>query len=285
MKISKSNEKWRERRAREPPQPTTTTKNKMSRLTWEILSHLAAADASNPDWSPPLYAQRQDTSAINYEPENRRVKLFFMACPLYESQSPSSSRAVFSLERIKKEFMHVLQMYSNEKGKLTPSEIGMWLGMDEVDVRYVGNLLCEKNDAHAGSQVIQLNHVHGESFALKTSFFKQLAQKINIHCNRPTTLHPSMDDLGHKKNNTGTVTTQQLAQDMGVSVEDITRLLQNLLQDREQFSYIDLQSLEVISNEKTGCIIEVRNRQLWREYFERQIMSVLIGSTTPVSVS
>ena len=244
----------------------TSDDNMSSGLTWKILSHMA----SNKSEMPPFYCQRSGgTTEQNNE-------LFLMASPIYGDQ------AIYSLHSIKNEFMHVLRTYSD--GKMSAADIGIYLGMNEHDVKTVGESLCTQQD------VIMIQ----SGYALKSLMMKQLAHCINMHCSntkQPSDLHPTLESMvnnptTHCPLSSGGVTVQQLSTEVGLTMVDATYLLGELFDERSDCQLDS--NIVLVKEESTGQLLEVTNPRLLnfrRTYLERQVLSALVASTVPVSVS
>eukprot|EP00804_Cyclotella_cryptica_P017198 CCRYP_013134-RB/>CCRYP_013134-RB protein AED:0.18 eAED:0.18 QI:2038/1/1/1/0.4/0.16/6/178/911 len=276
-----------------------------------ILSHLAASD--DPNRLPPYYAQRRDdaTTSTDFEAaewsHNIESELFFTACPLYDSgigtSSPQSfapcSPSVFSLHQIQQEFIHVLRIHSiyTYGGRMSTADIGLWLGMDEPRVSFVGDSLCGKRrneHAEGMNNLVRVHDMitHGHSYALRSSVMNHLVQTIHRLCNGTSSdeFYPSLDTMAYQNPNisVGAVTSKQLSHEMGLTLEDVTMLLNDLLGDAERNKRADLESFIVLLDEKTGMPTGVTNAFVSdlksQPYLEQLVLNALYGVTTPVSL-
>lgn len=185
---------------------------------------------------------------------------FFSASPIY------AGPAVYSIDRIQKEFIHVLCAYSN--GKMTVAEVGTFLGLDEQHVKTVGDTLCETQD---------VMKVEG-GYALKRRMLEKLVESINLHCSDSYATFEAMSAGG------GTV--QQLSTELSLELQDVLKMLREIFDDKGSFN-ID-PSIVLVKDESNGEIVEVANQKtlgLKKKHFEQHILSALSGITVPVSVS
>lgn len=237
-------------------------------LTWKILSHLARGTSSE---LPPFYCQRNEGAK---EPNS---ELFFIASPIYDC------RAIHSLDHIQKEFMHVLETYSD--GKMSVTDIGVYLGMNEHQVKTVGESLCTQ-------QVVI--EVQG-GYALKSLLIKKLVQSLKMHCmctkQSSDLQHTTLESMVNNPNtqcsqSAGGVTVQQLSTELGLKTVDVTHLLDKLFDGRSECQLDS--NIVVVKDELTGELLEVTNSSLLtfrKTFLEMQVLNALVASTVPVSVS
>jgi hypothetical protein len=212
---------------------------------------------------------------------------------------------VFALQQIQQQFIHVLRMhsFSNNGGRMSSADIGLWLGMDEPHVSFVGDSLCGKRvNGHAQEMcaVVRVRETitPGHSYALRSIIMRHLVQTIHRHCSAVSTsaqsmsnneFYPSLDAMVHQDLNTsvGAVTSEQLSHEMGLTLEDVTMLLQDLLDEKKEGKHADSESFDVLVDQQTGIPMGVTNAvsDLKRQvHLEQLVLNGLYGFTTPVSV-
>lgn len=173
----------------------------------------------------------------------------------------------------------MLHTYSD--GKMSIADIGIYLGLDEQNVKVVGESLYEQ-------QVIKVEC----GYALKSALVAQLVNIINLRCggsysDQSAGVYPTLDAVGGQSQISCGVSIQQLAREMLIAEQDVGKLLLELFDYGEKSSTLD-PSIVLLTDGSTGEPSEVANQQvldLMKDLFEKQVLSALRGVTTPVSVS
>lgn len=256
-------------------------------LTWEILSRLAASSHTSDSNAqpPPFYCQRYGVNS------STSTELFFEASPIHDGP------AIYSLSQLQKEFVNVLRVYSD--GKMSIVDIGKSLGLSDQQVKCVGDSLCNTNSR--AEPIIKVKvHVGFDhlvnGYALKNLLLEKIGHIINFHCcslgSQLDDAYPTLEAMAevHKTNMispyaSGGISIQYLSSAIDISVDDVTKLLQELFDTKDSWGLDP--SAVLVTDQSTAQLVAVATTQILKmeeELLRKQIISSLCGITTPVTV-
>lgn len=274
-------------------------------LTWEILSRLSSA-ASAPESDgdgappPPFFAQREEegtgvaTTAATSSADDAAPPPFLAARPLLCAADDGAGDddcgafpALYAREAIADDFRRVLRLHRHgdpDGGRVSPSEMAAWLGMEEGDADAVGRWLCDEDgpsltgggaEDDGGGRVCRVRRPgrRRHDYALAEGLRDGTRDRIGRSAwTEGDDCVPSLEALATQMKHGGasptsspaTMTNQQLAREMELTCEDVAWLKEG----------IDSDALLASKMEKSRT-----------QALEKQVLGSLSGVTVPTSVS
>lgn len=166
----------------------------------------------------------------------------------------------------------MLQTYSD--GKMSYAELSRCLGLDEQNVKIIGNSLCDTQTAM---------NVEG-GYALKSRMLEQIVQFIKLQCDG---IIPTLELFyeGYKTSHCG-VLMQHISTHVRLELEDVREMIREIFGDSRNSFNLD-PSIILLNDESSGQPVEVANQKvlnLKKKQEEQYILSSLLGVTLPVQL-
>lgn len=280
----------------------------------------------------PFYAQRsapdtdvKTTDVCSFTQDT----VFFNANPIFATSDEPSSEfglpGIHSIQNLKKKLIYILEnqhlsCFSNcsrkydqlgfdvsKRGRVSCSDIGVLLGMEEAESKIFCDLICTNLQSSGDGERDTVCRVYNPNrrdneYALKHVLLSNLSELISLRIGGfkastnirvemkgdPTVSVideywcPSLEDLSQQAGHMGIITSAQLAQELELTHDDVEYLLKQLNEGTMKNAIFVSQSLTMGSGFDNGNMNAIHQHK--RKHLEEQVINALSGVTIPTAV-
>jgi len=269
-------------------------------LTWEIISQLSSTSAS----SRPFFVQKRQQqqqreeglsrqtsfmlSATIIEDENHTT--FIRACPLPATNNYAPT--LYSLQDIRMEFLRVLKIHGGggcfaDAGRLSSSEMSMWLGMEEEDFITLGDALlclqqreqttdisnCTDDDDGNNNIICKVYNTVKKKYqyALVHNLRHQIEERIKWYSGETT-----LESSAAKPSSSSCRLSDIIAQEMQLTSEDVTWLSQGIIATIIDTPITDHQHRRTLENQVLASLSGVTAPTPLDKLFDKEDLALII---------